>query len=103
MTSSYNVRTSQIKQTSVCNAETIQLLHVAYTEQSAHQTCSPISTHGVVRLAAKILILIFVFINIRHFVPSQLKQCVSRMFVKITMAMLMGAIFQKIYGDGSQI
>ena len=31
--------TSQIKQTSVCHADTIHLLHVAYTEQSAHQIC----------------------------------------------------------------
>ena len=42
------VRTSHNKQTSVCHADTIQLLHVAYTEQSAHQTCSPISTRGAV-------------------------------------------------------
>ena len=40
--------TSHIKQTDVCHADTIQLLHVAYMEQSAHQTCSPISTRGAV-------------------------------------------------------
>ena len=48
VTSSYSIRTSQIKETSVCNADTIQLLHVAYKEKPAHHTCSPISTHGVV-------------------------------------------------------
>ena len=42
------VRTSHIKRTSVCHADTIQLLHVAYKEQSAHQTCSPISTRRTV-------------------------------------------------------
>ena len=49
MISSYSMRTSPIyKQSSVCHADTIQLLHVAYTEQSAHQTFSPIRTHGAV-------------------------------------------------------
>ena len=36
--------------------------------------------------------------NIRHFVPSRFKQCIPECFVKITMAMLMGAIFQKLTG-----
>ena len=51
VTSSYSIRTSPIyKQSSVCHADTIQLLHdiVAYMEQSAHQICSPISTHEAV-------------------------------------------------------
>ena len=52
-TSSYSIRTSQIKQSSVCHAGTIQLLHVAYTEQSAHQTRSPVSTHGAVSASDK--------------------------------------------------
>ena len=60
VTSSYSIRTSQITQTrtslitqtSVCHADTTQLLHVAYTDQSAHQICSPK--------------LIFVFVRIRH-------------------------------------
>ena len=30
--------------------------------------------------------------------PSQFKQCISKMFVKITMAMLMGAFFNKFTG-----
>ena len=95
VTSSYSIRTSPIyKQSSVCHADTIQLLHVAYTEQSAHQTCTRSSQR--IRLVAQILI--FVFIHIRHFVPSQFKQCISRFFVKITMAMLMGAIFNKFTG-----
>ena len=37
-------------------------------------------------------------IHIHLFVPSQFKQCISRMFVKITMAMLMGAFFNKFTG-----
>ena len=45
-------------------------------------------------VVSQILILIFVFIHICHFVPSQLV-CISRFFVKITMAMLMGANFHK--------
>ena len=81
-----SIHTSQIKQTSVCHADTTQLLHVAYPDQSAHQTCSPK------------LILIFVFVLIRHLVPSQFKQCISSIFVKITMAMLMGANFHKFTG-----
>ena len=44
----YSIHTSQIEQIGVCHADTIQLFHVEYTEQSAHQTCSPISTHGAV-------------------------------------------------------
>ena len=55
---------------------------------------STISQH--IRLVPQILI--FVFIHIRHFVPSQFKQCISRMFVKITMAVLMGAFFNKFTG-----
>ena len=43
-----------------------------------------------IRLVTQIFILIFVFKHIRHFVPSQFKQCIRRMFVKVTMAMLMG-------------
>ena len=46
VTSSYSIRTSPIKQSSVCHADTIQSLHVAHTKQLAHQTYSPISTHG---------------------------------------------------------
>ena len=42
------IRTSPIKQSCICHADTIHLLHVAYTKQSAYQTCSPISTHGAV-------------------------------------------------------
>ena len=44
------IRTSPIKQSCICHADTIHLLHVhvAYTEQSAYQTCSPISTHVAV-------------------------------------------------------
>ena len=42
------IRTSLIKQFCICHADTIHLLHVAYTEQSAYQTCSPISTHVAV-------------------------------------------------------
>ena len=42
------IRTPPIKQYCICYADTIHLLHVAYTEQSAYQTCSPISTHGTV-------------------------------------------------------
>ena len=38
VTSSYSIRTSPIKQSSVCHADRIHLLHVTYTEQSAHQT-----------------------------------------------------------------
>ena len=49
VTSSYSIRTPPIKQSSVCHTYTIQLLHVAYMEQSVHRTCSPISTHGAVR------------------------------------------------------
>ena len=40
------IRTSPIKQSCICHADTIHVLHVAYTEQSAYQTC--ISTHGAV-------------------------------------------------------
>ena len=52
VTSSYSIHTSPIyKQSSVCHADTIQLLHVADTEQSVRQTCSPISTHGEVSVS----------------------------------------------------
>ena len=37
VTASYSIRTLPIyKQSSVCHADTIHMLHVAYTEQSAH-------------------------------------------------------------------
>ena len=42
------IRTSPIKQSCICHADTIHLLHVAYTEQSAYLNCNPISTHGAV-------------------------------------------------------
>ena len=53
MTSSYSIRTSQSKQTSVCHADTIHLLHVACMEQSASQTCGPISIRGAVSASDK--------------------------------------------------
>ena len=35
------IRTPPIKQYCICHADTIHLLHVAYTEQSVHQTSNP--------------------------------------------------------------
>ena len=63
---------------------------LAHKEPSAHQTSNP-------------NIEIDICVHIRHFVPLQFKQCISRFFVKINIAMLMGAFFKQIYGDGSQI
>ena len=79
VTSSYSIRTSPIyKQSSVCHADTIQLLHVAYTEQSAHQTSSP-------NIDIDICV---------HSCRRSLNSAFPFFFAKITMAMLMGANFR---------
>ena len=35
------IRTSPIKQSCICHADTIHLLHFAHTEQSVHQATNP--------------------------------------------------------------
>ena len=96
VTSSYSIRTSPIEQSRICLADTIFLLHVAYTEHSAYQTCSPLahteqSAHQTSNPNIVIDICVHTYSPLRA------------VALNITMAVLIGAFFKQLYGNGSQI